>query len=305
MKETSRKPGRSGGRTPQSHLPAQGLATGVVARLQGMRDGLGPASGRIADFIVNNPNDVIHMSVTELAERAGVSEGSVVGLCRQVGLNGFQHLKIGLAQELVRPVQFIHEDLGRDDTTGDVIEKIVRSDIQALLDTQSVLDPGSVQQAVAAIRDAERVEIYGIGSAATVAEDAHYRLLRIGINCKAELDSHRQAISAALTGPGVATLTFSHSGSSRETVEATRLAKLAGARTVCVTNFGKSPIHAHADIVLHTMATETRFRTEAMSSRIAQLCIVDILIACLALADYDDAVDTIKRTFDVLSLKRW
>jgi DNA-binding MurR/RpiR family transcriptional regulator len=88
-------------------------------------------------------------------------------------------------------------------------------------------------------------------------------------------------------------------------VTATRLAKEAGAATICITNYGKSPLQAHADVVLHTMARETRFRTEAMTSRIAQLAIVDALIACLALATYDKAVATIRKTFEVLSTKRF
>ncbi len=99
----------------------------------------------------------------------------------------------------------------------------------------------------------------------------------------------------------MAVLTVSHSGSTHETVTATRLAKEAGATTICITNYGKSPILAHTDIVLHTMARETQFRTEAMTSRIAQLAIVDALIACLALATYDRAVDTIAKTFEVLA----
>ena len=84
-----------------------------------------------------------------------------------------------------------------------------------------------------------------------------------------------------------------------------RLAKEAGATTICITNFGKSPLLAYADIVLHTMARETKFRTEAMTSRIAQLALIDALIACLALATYDRAVDTIGKTFEVLSTKRF
>jgi DNA-binding MurR/RpiR family transcriptional regulator len=152
---------------------------------------------------------------------------------------------------------------------------------------------------------AERVELYGIGSAAPIAEDAHYRMLRIGIDCKVAIDSHVQAISASLTGPKVATITVSHSGSTVETITATQLAKKAGARTIVITNYGKSPIQAHADVVLYTMARETQFRTEAMASRIAQLAIVDALIACLALKDYEKSVETIQRTFDVLSTKRY
>jgi DNA-binding MurR/RpiR family transcriptional regulator len=118
-------------------------------------------------------------------------------------------------------------------------------------------------------------------------------------------DSHIQAISASRTGPDVAVLTISHTGATHETLTATRLAHEAGAKTVVITNYARSPIQSHADILLYTMARETRFRTEAMASRIAQLCVIDALIAALALADYDRATDTLRKTFDILSIKRF
>lgn len=278
---------------------------GVMERLTALRATLPPAAARIADVFLGHAAEVVHMSVTEVAERAEASEGSVISLCRQLGARGFQQVKIALARDLVQPVQFIHEDLARTDDTGTVIEKIFRSDLQALHDTMKVLDRAAMETAVAAIRKTRRVELYGIGSAAPIAEDANYRLLRIGIESKVVVDSHVQAISASLTGPDVATITISHSGSTHETVTATRLAREAGATTICITNFGKSPLLAYADIVLNTMARETQFRTEAMTSRIAQLAVIDALIACLSLADYDKAVTTIGKTFDVLSTKRF
>ena len=281
-----------------------GSLDGVLERLSALRNGMSPTARRIAEFIIGQAADVVHMSVTEVAERAGASEGSVVGLCQQLGARGFQQLKIALARDLVQPVQFIHEDLSRDDGMRTVLDKVFASDIQALQDTLKVLDTVQMGRAVNAITGAKRVEIYGIGSAAPIAEDTNYRLMRIGIETKAVVDSHVQAISASLTGKGVTTITISHSGSTIETITATRLAKSAGATTICITNYGKSPLLAHADIVLHTMARETKFRTEAMTSRIAQLGIVDALIAAVALATYDNSVDMIARTFEVLSTKR-
>lgn len=295
------------GETPAEKRRSPGGAglEGALDRLQALRAGLPPTAARIADFFMAHAGEVVHMSVTEVAERTGASEGSVISLCQQLGARGFQQVKIALARDLVQPVQFIHEDLERSDDTSTVIEKIFRSDLQALHDTMKALDTSAMEAAVAAIRRARRVELYGIGSAAPIAEDANYRLLRIGVEAKVVVDSHIQAISASLTGPDVATITISHSGSTHETVTATRLAKEAGATTICITNFGKSPLLAHADIVLHTMARETRFRTEAMTSRIAQLAIIDALIACLSLADYDKALATIGKTFDVLATKRF
>lgn len=281
------------------------LFTGVLEKLRALRPGLPAKAARIADFILENVEAVVTMSVTEVAERCEASEGSVIALCQALGARGFQQVKLALAREVVQPVQMIHEDLARGDDESAVIGKVFGSGLQALQDTQKVLDPAALEAAVLALHAAKRVEVYGIGSAAPMAEDAHYRLLRIGIDARLATDSHVMAISAALTGPGVATLTISHSGSTIETVAAARLAKEAGATTICLTNYGRSPLLAQADIVLHTMARETRFRTEAMTSRIAQLAVVDALIASLALRRYDRSLDTIARTFEVLSVKRF
>lgn len=278
--------------------------SGVIDRIRAIRKDLTPTAGRIADFIAQNAADVIHMSVTEVAESAGASEGSVIGFCQTIGARGFQQIKLSLARDLVQPVQFIHEDLAPSDSIASVVEKIFQSDLQALQDTQKALDIAALSRAVEAIRKARRVEVFGVGSAATIAEDANYRLLRIGIESRASVDSHIQAITASLADPSIAVITVSHSGSSVETLTATRLAKEAGATTIAITNFGKSPLLAYSDIVLNTLARETQFRTEAMTSRIAQLAIVDALIACLALADYDRSTATIAKTFEVLSTKR-
>ncbi len=278
--------------------------SGVLERLRALRDDLPPTARRIADFLIDHAADVVHMSVTEVAERTGSSEGSVVGLCQQVGARGFQQVKIALARDLVQPVQFIHEDLTQRDDLATVVNKIFNSGLQAMRDTMNVLSVPDLSRAVDAIRKAKRVEVFGIGSAATIAEDANYRLLRIGIESRVSVDSHIQAITASLCTAKSAVLTISHSGSTIETLTATRLAKEAGATTIVVTNYGRSPILEHADIVLNTMARETQFRTEAMTSRIAQLAVIDALIAGLALADYDRSVATINKTFDVLASKR-
>jgi DNA-binding MurR/RpiR family transcriptional regulator len=277
----------------------------VIGRIRSTHKTLGPISRAIADFILTQPDVAMRMSVTELAEATNASQGSVVNFCQGLGLSGFQQLKLSLAQAAVQPVQYIQEDLGQTDDIETVCRKMFHAGIQALRDSMSVLEPKSVATAVDLIRSASRIEIYGIGSSAPIAEDAQYRMLRIGLEAKAVTDSHIQAISASRTGPDVAVLTISHTGSTRETVVATQLAKEAGAKTIVLTNFARSPIQAYADVTLFTMARETLFRTEAMTSRIAQLCVIDTLIAALALADYERATITLRETFDVLSLKRF
>lgn len=277
----------------------------VLSVIQSLRPAMAPVTARVADFILENPREVMAISLTELCERVNASEGLVIKLCQQIGVSGLQQLKISLAQELVKPVQFIHEDLEAGDDLATVVQKTFGANIAALQDTMSILKTDELQRAIDILNAAERIELYGIGSAAPIAEDAHYRMMRIGLRTRVTIDSHLQAVSASLADARTAVLTVSHSGSTRETLAAMRLAKGAGARTICITGFQKSPIQKYADVVLQTMARETKFRTEAMTSRIAQLAIVDALIAGLALTRHDEAVDAIQHTFDVLSEKRF
>src|ERR1700753_2925508 len=104
-----------GGRADEPPSTAPPPSDGIPDRARPVRASLPPVARRIAEFIAANAAEVVHMSVTELADRAGASEGSVVSLCRLLGAKGFHHLKLALARDLVQPVQFIHEDLDRGD----------------------------------------------------------------------------------------------------------------------------------------------------------------------------------------------
>jgi DNA-binding MurR/RpiR family transcriptional regulator len=282
-----------------------GPVAGVLSMLRSTRAVMGPTSRRIADLILERPDEVLGMSLTELAEAANASEGLVVKLCQQLGMGGLQALKISLAQELVQPTQFIHEDVASDDDLGSMVQKVFHANIAALQDTLTVFKTEALAQAIEILDSAERIELYGIGSAAPIAEDAHYRMMRIGLQTRVTSDSHLQAVSAALADERTAVVTISHSGSTRETLAATRLAKQAGARTIVITGYARSPILKFADVALQTVARETKFRTEAMTSRIAQLAIVDALVTGLALRRHDAAIETIQHTFEVLSEKRF
>ncbi len=275
-----------------------------IARLRSALQHLPPAARRLAEVIVEKPGAIVDMSIADLAKTARVSEGTVITLCQQMGAKGFPELKIAIAREIGSSRELLHEDIVRDDDTTSVIAKIAASHRTAIDDTMRVLDPAAVDRAIKILCKAKRIEIYGIGTAAPIAEDAAYRLLRLGLDARAMVDSHSQAVSAAFTGPHVATITISHSGRTRETMMATRLAKAAGARTICITNFGKPPLLKYCDVALFTAAVETRYRMEAMASRVAQLIVVDTLYARLALERWEPALSAIERSYAILSEKR-
>lgn len=275
-----------------------------IARLKSALPDMPPAARRLATVILDRPDAIVEMSIGDLAKAARVSEGSVIGLCQQMGAKGFPEFKIAIAREIGTSRELLHEDIERGDDSRTVIAKIAASHRMAIEDTMKVLDPVAVDRAVALLRDARRIEVYGIGTAAPIAEDAAYRFLRLGLDARAMVDSHSQAVSAAFTGPGITTITISHSGRTRETLMATRIARSAGARTICITNFGKPPLLRYSEVALFTAAVETRYRMEAMASRVAQLVVIDSLYARLALEAWGPSLEAIERSYAVLSEKR-
>ncbi len=280
-------------------------ANGILFRIRELQNELPPKARQIAELVIARPEPFIHMSITEVAEACGVSEGTIVSFCRRVGVRGFQELKIMLARDLIEPVRLIQEDLHRGDDPATVTDHIFAAHAASLQETRRLLSMDALAQAAKLLRQARRVEIYGIGSSAPIAQDLSYRLLQLGLAANAIVDSHVQAVSAGMTGPDVATVTVSHSGSTVETVLATRLAQAAGARTIGITRLGKSPLAAHCEVLLYTVANETRYRPEAMSSRVAQLAIIDTLVSCCALTDTERSVDRLQHAARILSEKRY
>ncbi len=55
---------------------------------------------KVADYILENRKEVIHMRIVDLAQEAHVSEPTVVRFCRAIGCDGFQNFKVALAKHM-------------------------------------------------------------------------------------------------------------------------------------------------------------------------------------------------------------
>ena len=259
---------------------------GESALLLRIRSGFEEMSGaekRIAQNILDHPRDIVHLSITELAEQSQVSDASVVRFCRKrLGMQGYQELKVALAQDLVSPIESIHEEVAESDSEADVLSKVFASTMHALEYTLRIIDKRQFKLAVDALHNAPMVHIYGCGNSAAIAMDMQHKLLRLGLRATAFSDSHMQTIAATSLQAGDVCVAISHSGSSKDVVEAAFLAKKRGATVICMTGIGRSPLADMADIRLDTASKETNYHIVALSSRISQYTIIDSLHSALA-----------------------
>ena len=278
---------------------------GSFVRLHGAYSGLRAAEQRVADFILKHPDELIYLTVTELAERTNTSESTVVRLCQKIGYKGYQEFKIVLARDLVEPATAIYAAIEPGDDLATVKTKVFQANAQALRDTIEVLDDGELQRAVDALSAARRVEIYGVGGSGPLALDAYHKFLKLGLQVVALSDGDLMAMSSSLLAPGDVALGISHTGASRDVTDALNRAKTNGARTIGITHRPTSPITKVSDITLVTAAKQTAFRSDASSSRIAQLTIIDTLYVGVAHMNHDRSLGMIERTREATASKRY
>ncbi|WP_018921987.1 MurR/RpiR family transcriptional regulator [Salsuginibacillus kocurii] len=270
--------------------------TGLLTRIDSIFPKLKGAERKLAEYIFNDYEKIIHQSITEVAELSNTSESTVVRFCKKLGYKGFQDLKINLAREIIKPEQHIHEVIDPHDEVVTIKKKIFQSNIQALYDSMEICSDEELEQAIQVISKANTIEFYGAGGSGNVALDAQHKFLKVGIKCFAYTDANLQAMSASVLTPNDIAIGISHTGSHTDTLHALKLAKEQGATVISISNISKSPITKVADITLYTTSKETMFRTDATASRIAQLTIIDTLFAGVANNRYDSAYNNIQKT---------
>lgn len=252
-----------------------------LARIRSRLPALAAAEQKVAQWVLQHADDVIHMSMAQVARECGVSDTTVLRFCRAAGFQGYTDMKLAIVQDLATPTQLVHDDITEEDDALTIARKVFLSNMQALQDTMEILDGEALARAADMLADARLILIIGVGTSGPIMQDMYHMLFRLGLNVRAQSDSYLQLMEAALVGPEDVVVGVSQSGSSTDPVLTMAEAKRNGAGTIVITGNAESPITQHADVTLLTVSRETR--AEAIASRIAQMTLVDALYVILSM----------------------
>ena len=228
---------------------------------------------------MDNPTAVPSLFITELAEQSGSSEATIVRFCRKLGFEGYQQLKLALAQETnLKPIS---DNITASDSAFDIFSKVCEDIYCSLEKTKQAIDENALNACAQKLLTADKILLFGLGNSASVALDAAHKMLRLGLNATAYTDNHMQAIAAAHTDANSVVIGISHSGHSKDIIQSLQIAKDCGATTISLTSEHKSPLVRASDIVLYTVSDETNYRILGLNSRITQLAIIDTIYSFL------------------------
>ena len=257
-------------------------ANNLIKSINSARESLRKSEQKVADYVLGNPEDVIHMRIVDLAAKANVSEPTVVRFCRALNYDGFQDFKMTLAQDLASNPNFEQFTLDSDDSVTDFQKKIFDSMIGNLIHIRDHLESARVEAAIDALASARRIEFYGFGASAAVCSDAQHKVHRLQISAAAHSDPHMQIISAVTMNEQDVVVAISQTGRTKDMLHTCKLVRETGATLVTLCP-GNTPLADLASISIPVDVEEDKDLSTLMSSRVLHLVVIDVLAVGVAM----------------------
>lgn len=272
---------------------------GLLVRIDDYVKNAGDAEKQLIKRLQRNPESVLRKTIKEIAKETYTSPATIVRLCKKLGCSGYKDFQSTLAYEVAlfresRDIAF--QKITQKDTVEDIIYKVTKKNIESLETTRKLLVPKTITECVKLLETSRTVSLYGLGTSLLVARDLYLKLLRADVICSLCDDWHAQFLTARNLRPGDVAIVISYSGLTEEMLQCAREARANGAKVIAITRAVESKLAAEADFVLPVAATELIHRSGAMSSRISQLNVVDVLFTAYVNRNYEFCMNQFGRT---------
>lgn len=235
---------------------------------------------KVADYVTQNPDKVIFMSITELADECDVAEATIHRFCRTVKTKGYQEFKMLLSLTGSGGDDLKVSDKNSNISGTDMYDKILENHIASLQETRSLLDPSVVEATVSIMKASKRLIFTGVGNSMITAEAAAGKFLHITPKAQYIIDTHMQSIAASMMDTNDMVIIFSYSGDTSDNAHVACIAKKTGAKVSVITRYPKSKLTKYADTVLICGSKEGPLEGGSMGAKMSQLYIIDILFQC-------------------------
>lgn len=245
--------------------------------IQGSYQKLFPAEQKVARFILEHPEEAVDANVSELANLSGVSEATVVRMCKRVGYEGHYQFRLSLARELGR----------QQGSTGNGVSlsnssEVFRHFADEFIEIGKKIGDDNLERCVTMIRSAGCVHLAAVGNASPFAQYMGFRLGRLGIRASYNLLPEYFMNHINLADKDDIVIAISQSGSSKSVLQAMELAKKKGLKTIAITAHEFSPISRLADCLLLSSGAKKRFDYARPHSYLNEVAVIDAVLYLLA-----------------------
>ncbi|MEU1529138.1 MurR/RpiR family transcriptional regulator [Streptomyces fagopyri] len=245
--------------TSGKSAPEAGAAP--TSQLRELFDGprLSPGQRRIAQYLIEHITEAAFLSITDLAERVGVSQPSVTRFAAAVGFSGYPALREKLQAIALKTLGSTPSAPAED--RGNELQAAVDVEMENLENLRrDFADPDQVIELGRALSQSTPLTVLGLRISVSLAEYFAYAARRIHPDVRVVTRGGSVAYDALLQSReagGTWLLAFGMPRHAQETLTAVRVARSAGLKVALITDLALGPLADEADVTF-TVGTGSR-----------------------------------------------
>lgn len=240
----------------------------IREKIQGRFDSLPKNQRKVADFVIDNFDNIPFVDVHEVSRLVGVSVASVIRFAQSVGFTGFSELRDAVSDSLKKHLKKkeIFPLFDKSNLKNDLLTSVANMDVKNINDTLSIIDREVFNLVIEKIVESNRVYTAGLGISYLLAEILSYQLTQVGVDASVLKHTHTLFHEQILyINENDLLICFSFPPYSKETVDVARFAKQNGIKVISITNKSTAPIAAFSKAVL-TVKSENMLFTNSFAA---------------------------------------
>ncbi|CEK35808.1 MurR/RpiR family transcriptional regulator [Paraclostridium sordellii] len=276
---------------------------GIIENLESPNFKVTKSDKILIEYIKNNIEDVFYKPISQIAKESNIGEATITRFSKKMGFNGLQDFKVTLAQEissLSKNKNIINSNIENNEPVVDTAKKLLISNINTLESTVDIINGQDIHKSSQLIINAKRIYFVGIGYSGIIAQDSNYKFMRIGLNCVSFDSSHTMIMMASIMEKGDLLIAISHSGETDEIIKTVKLAKENEVDVISITKKKESSLKDISDIHLEYISEETLLETGSISSKLAQIFLIDLIYTQVVKEISSEAIDRKIKTTDAI-----
>ena len=271
-----------------SYATETDMKRNLLAEIESRMPDFSKSQKIISNYILKDYDKAAYMTASKLGAEVHVSESTVVRYAIELGFEGYPEFQHAL-QEIVRTKLTSFQRMEVTNNLigdGDVLTKVLLSDIDKIKRTVEEIDRKAFDEAVDSIVNAKHIYILGLGSASVLARALNHSLRMIFDDVKLIMASsaneiYEQTISI---GKGDVMIAISFPRYSKKVVNTVAFAKNSGAGVIALTDSAASPIASHADQALYARSDMASFS----DSLVAPLSVINAIVVAVSRKKQDE-----------------
>lgn len=251
----------------------------------------------IAKYILDNGEDILNLSIKELAKHTYTSPATIVRLCHKLGLDGYGDFKIKYSAEL----QFdkkskkrvdVNFPFNKEDSNSQIAYRIASLHQEAIEDTLSLVDFDNLDKIVTALDHAQRIYLFGNGNSLLAGFDFQHKMMRIGKMIEIRAHAGEQGFLADTCNKDDLAIIISYSGETNEMIEIANYLKSQHIPILGITSIGDNQLSKYCTYIMNTGSREKIFSKIApYSSKTSISYILDLIFSCIFKLNYDHLIE--------------